>query len=179
MLVNASGEKLTIITRTTANSVNRASMVQDMWKRVGVDSQIAVVPVARISDREYFTKFPGVEISARGSQDAILTRVECEERPSPQNAYAGNNRGQWCNQDYERLVALYRTSLQEARRGEAIRQISDLLVEELPLMLLNYQVANPFARKGVTAYLDDFPGGAEAGRIYGTYSRNAHEWDLL
>ena len=51
--------------------------------------------------------------------------------------------------DYERLVGQYRTSLQEGRRGETMRQIQDLLLDELPIMLLNYQVTNPFARKGV------------------------------
>jgi len=52
------------------------------------------------------------------------------------------------------------------------------VLEELPIMLMNYQVAVVFARKGVTAFQDDFAGGSEAGRIYGTYSRNAHEWDM-
>jgi hypothetical protein len=57
-------------------------------------------------------------------------------------------------------------------------QIQTLLIEELPLLLLNVNTANVFARAGVTAFIDDFPGGSEAGRIYGTYSRNAHEWDI-
>jgi len=178
MLINAAGEKLTVVSRTTATNQVRATLIQDMWKRVGVDAEISIVPAARIADREYFTKFPGVEITARGAQDAILTRLECAERPTPQNQYAGNNRGQWCTPDYERLVGQYRTSLQEGRRGETMRQIQDLLLDELPIMLLNYQVTNPFARKGVTAFLDDFPGGGDSGRIYGTHSRNAHEWDI-
>ena len=52
------------------------------------------------------------------------------------------------------------------------------MLEELPILPLNYQVTVVFARKGVTAFQDDFPGGSEAGRIYGTYSRNAQEWDV-
>ncbi len=57
-------------------------------------------------------------------------------------------------------------------------RIQDLLVDELPLLLLNVNIANVFARTGVTAFADDFAGGSEAGRLYGTYSRNAHEWDV-
>ena len=51
-------------------------------------------------------------------------------------------------------------------------------MDELPLLLLKVNTAVVFARTGVTAFTDDFAGGSEAGRIYGTYSRNAHEWDL-
>jgi ABC-type transport system substrate-binding protein len=75
-------------------------------------------------------------------------------------------------------VNQYRTDLTEAGRGRIMAQIQTLTVDELPLLLLNVNVAVVFARAGVTAYADDFPGGSEAGRIYGTYSRNAHEWDI-
>jgi peptide/nickel transport system substrate-binding protein len=177
-LANASGERLKIEVRTTGDNENRAAIIADMWKRVGVDPSVVVVPTARVRDREYRQAFPGGEITARGSQDAILTRLECSEQPTTQNRYSGNNRGHWCNQDYERLVGMYRTSLREEQRGEAIRQIQDLTLAELPIMLLNYQMSVVFARRGVTAFSDDFAGGSEAGRLYGTYSRNAHEWDV-
>ena len=52
-------------------------------------------------------------------------------------------------------------------------QIQNVTVDELPLLLLNVNIADVFARTGVTAFEDDFAGGSEAGRIYGTYSRNA------
>ena len=132
----------------------------------------------RLRPTEFRQQFPGIEITARGSQDSILTRLECGEQPSPQNRFSGNNRGHWCNQDYEKLVSGYRGSLREAGQGQAIKSIQDLVLDELPIMLLNYQVAVVFARKGVTAFQDDFAGGSEAGRIYGTYGRNAHEWDV-
>jgi len=180
MVIGAGGANLRVQMRaTSADSVRRSAMVQDMWKQVGVEGEIFVLPVALRTNPEVFTRFPGVEITARGSFDAILTRLECSERPSPQNRYSGNNRGQWCNADYDRLVTEYRTSLREDQRGEAIRQVQNVMLDELPLLLLTFQVAVPFARRGVTAFQDDFPGGAEAGRLYGTYTRNAHEWDIL
>jgi peptide/nickel transport system substrate-binding protein len=178
VLANAAGERLTVQVRATGDGENRASIIADMWKRVGVDPAVLIVPTARVRDREYRQAFPGGEITARGSQDAILTRLECAEQPTPQNRFSGNNRGHWCNQDYERLVAQYRTALREEQRGEVFRQIQELVVQELPIMLLNYQISVVFARRGVTAFQDDFAGGSEAGRIYGTYSRNAHEWDI-
>jgi peptide/nickel transport system substrate-binding protein len=178
MLANAAGERLAIQVRATQDGENRAAIIADMWKRVGVDTPVTIVPTARVRDREYRQAFPGGEVTARGSQDAILTRLECAEQPTQQNRFSGNNRGHWCNQDYERLVGQYRTSLREEPRGEAFRQIQELVLQDLPIMLLNYQISVVFARRGVTAFQDDFAGGSEAGRIYGTYSRNAHEWDI-
>ena len=135
-------------------------------------------PPQLVRDRVTRSQFPGVELTARGSRDSILTRLECSEIPSAQNTYSGNNRGKWCNQRYEDLVTRYRTSLRQEDRGTAMRQIQDLIAEEVPYMVLSVSIAAPFARRGVSAFRDDFAGGADAGRIYGTYSRNAHEWDV-
>ena len=178
MLANSAGQRLKLETRNTAGNDERSALVADMWRRSGVDAEIFIVPAARVRDTQFRQQFPGIEITARGSQDSILTRLECGEQPTPQNRFSGNNRGHWCNPDYERLVSQYRGSLREAGQGQAIKAIQDLVLEELPIMLMNYQVAVVFARKGVTAFQDDFAGGSEAGRIYGTYSRNAHEWDM-
>src|SRR5436190_1379245 len=122
-----------------------------MWKRAGVDAEIFIVPAPRVRDTQFRQQFPGIEVTARGSQDAILTRLECGEQPTPQNRFSGNNRGHWCNQDYERLVGQYRGSLREADQGRTFKSIQDLVLDELPILLLNYQVAVVFARKGVTA----------------------------
>ena len=52
------------------------------------------------------------------------------------------------------------------------------MVDELPMGLLHYEVGTVLVRKGVTAFRDDVDGGASSGRLYGTYSRNAHLWDI-
>ncbi len=178
MLATPGGERLRIEARDNAGSEDTTAIIRDMWRQVGVDAEMFIVPAARTRDAEFRQQFPGVEISARGSGDSVLTRLECGEQPSPQNRFSGNNRGHWCNPEYERLVTEYRSALREDVRGQTVKQIQDLMLEELPLMLLQYRVLVAFARKGVTAFQDDFDGGADAGRLYGTYSRNAHEWDV-
>lgn len=178
ILTNAAGEHIKVQIKIGASSQRQGALINDMWHQIGVDSDIYVTPPARVADREFSQAFPGGEIVGRGSHDAVLTRLECGEIPAARNAYAGNNRGHWCNEEYDRLVNAYRTDLTEAGRGQTMARIQDLLVDELPLLLLNVNIANVFARTGVTAFADDFAGGSEAGRLYGTYSRNAHEWDV-
>jgi len=174
-LLNAGGARFTLLVRGNAQT---GPVVVDMWKKLGIDGREYELPAHLARDRALRSQFPGVEITARGSRDSILTRLECAEIPTSQNTFSGNNRGKWCNQQYEALVARYRASLRPEERGLAMKQIQDLVVEELPYMVLNVGIQSPFARKGVTAFKDDFAGGADAGRIYGTFSRNAHEWDL-
>jgi peptide/nickel transport system substrate-binding protein len=176
VLVNAAGAPFTVLVRGNAQT---ATVLVDMWKKLGVDGREYVISAQLTRDRALRSQFPGVEITARGSRDSILTRLECTEIPSAQNAYGGNNRGKWCNQQYEDLVARYRGSLRLEERGQALKEIQDLIAEELPYMVLSVGISSPFARKGVTAFKDDFAGGSDAGRIYGTFSRNAHEWDII
>ena len=51
------------------------------------------------------------------------------------------------------------------------------MADDLPLLLLYFNPTTPAVRKGVKA-LDDFQGGAEGAQLYGTFTRNAHEWDI-
>lgn len=175
VLANPAGERFTLSIRGNARN---ATVVADMWRRVGVDGRELDGATQLSRDRAVRAQFAGVELTSRGSRDSILTRLECAEIPTAQNTYSGNNRGKWCSQPYEDLVAKYRASLRQDDRGVTVRQIQDLIAEELPYMVLSVGITAPFARAGVTAFSDDFAGGADAGRIYGTHSRNAHEWDI-
>jgi hypothetical protein len=58
-----------------------------------------------------------------------------------------------------------------------VRAISNLLAEDVPLLLLYFNPTTPAAKRSVRA-LEDFHGGAEAIRLLGTFSPNAHEWDI-
>ena len=53
----------------------------------------------------------------------------------------------------------------------------DFVAAELPIMPIYYDADHVTVRRGVQA-LDDATGGAGAGALYGTFTRNAHLWDL-
>jgi peptide/nickel transport system substrate-binding protein len=178
VMTNGAGMRLHLNTRTTTGQERKLSVIGDMWRRVGAEVEEVVIPAARVRDREYRQTYPAAEITARGNEETVFTRLECALSPTPQNSFSGNNRGHWCNGEFDRLVSQFRATLREQDRGPIARQIQEVVVEELPILLLNYEVSVVLARKGVTAFQDDFSGGADSGRAYGTYSRNAHEWDL-
>ena len=108
----------------------------------------------------------------------LLTRLESTSIPTSQNHFSGNDRGHWVNPDFDRLTNQYRSSLKEADRGALVKQLQDIMLDQLPIALLNFEVTTALCRKGVYCFQDDAKGGADAGRLYGSYSRNAHEWDV-
>ena len=55
--------------------------------------------------------------------------------------------------------------------------ISDYEVSQLPLLILYFTPRFVGVRTGVKAF-DDIAGGSEASIPYGTYTRNAHLWDI-
>ena len=76
------------------------------------------------------------------------------------------------------LIARYRASLSERDQSQAMRAISDYVASELPFLILYYVPDHVGVRKGVKAF-EDHEGGAEGARPFGTYTRNAHLWDVL
>ncbi len=178
VLANSAGEHLSFPSWTTQGQERKVAIIADMWRHLGADIQEYIIPAASVRNPEFRQSFPAVEITARGNEDVLLTRLESTSTPTAQNHFAGNNRGHWKSEDFDRLTNEYRASLHEADRGALVKQLQEIMIDELPIGLLHYEVGTVLVRKGVTAFRDDFDGGASSGRIYGSYSRNAHEWDI-
>ena len=147
-----------------------------MWKQIGVEVPIRVLPNAQINDRELRQSYTGVEVTARGYGDNILTRSECAEASVPPR-YGGSNRGHYCNPAMDQLILTYRTSLTRADQGGAISEIAKLHATDLAMMQLYYNLSNPAVVKGLNALQDDFSGGIQPGGYYGSYFRNSHLWE--
>jgi peptide/nickel transport system substrate-binding protein len=147
----------------------------DAWRRIGVEVEEAQVPPARSRDLEYRALFPSWEASSSGQGDAILARL-AGPAASAQNRWSGNRAG-YEDPGAQQLLAKYYTSLAEPEQVRAMHDLSEFVAEELPLLVFYYSTHHTGVRKGVRA-LDDVAGGQQSSRPYGTYSRNAHLWDI-
>jgi peptide/nickel transport system substrate-binding protein len=176
MLVGPGGQRFQTSLWTTEGGDSEIAVIADYWRQIGVSAEQYIVPGAIVRDREARSRYPGFETSARGSGDSILSRVDSRVSAAPRNNYSGANRGHYINPRMDELIDRYRQSVSEPEQGQSIRAMSELMAEDLPLMLLYFNPTTPAARRGVNA-LGDFNGGAEASRLFGTFSRNAHEWD--
>jgi len=177
MLVNgADGRRFRVEIWTTQDNDNEAAILGDMWKQVGIDSAITIIPNAQIDNREYRQSYAGVEISARGYGDAILTRAECSTGSAPPR-YTGSNRGHYCNPQMDELIASYRSSITHADQGRWIGEIARLHAQDLPVMQLYFNLSHPTVIRGLNALANDWTGGIQAGGFYGSYFRNSHLWE--
>src|SRR5581483_3537830 len=146
--------------------------IADMWKRVGIDSSVLVQPPALAQDREYGQSYAGVELTGSGDGDRILNRIYGPVTPSSRNNFAGTNRGHYENPQADRLIEQYRSSIGESEQSAIMRQIADLVGQDLPILLTYYNPIFATVRQGVHA-LDDFSGGYVGGGYFGSYTRTS------
>ncbi len=173
---NADGRAFKVETWTTADNENEAAILRDMWKQIGVDAPITIIPQAQVDNRELRQSYTGVEISARGYGDSILSRAECSTGSAPPR-YSGGNRGHYCNPAMDDLIDKYRSSITRADQGKWITEIAKFHAQELPVMQLYFNLSNPTVIRGLNALAQDFTGGIQPGGYYGSYFRNSHLWE--
>ncbi|MBM2809432.1 MAG: hypothetical protein HW416_191 [Chloroflexi bacterium] len=177
VLVGPDGRRFGTSLWTTEGGEREIAVIADYWKQIGVFAEQYIIAGAIVRDREARTKYPGFETSARGSSDSILSRFDSRTASVASTNYSGANRGGYKSPRMDDLVDRYRQSVPERDQGIAIRAVSDLVAEDLPVLPLYFNPTTPAVRAGIKA-LDDFMGGAEPSRLFGTFSRNSHEWDV-
>jgi ABC-type transport system substrate-binding protein len=152
------------------------SAFASFWRQVGLEVDESIIPASQSRNLEYRAQYPGWESSGQGYGDAILGRMD----PPPASAATRwvGERGGFDDARAWDLIARYRASLSDRDQAQAMRAIGDYVVSELPFLILYYLPDHLGVRAGVKA-LDDVDGGAEAAQPYGTYTRNAHLWEIV
>ena len=147
----------------------------DYWRKIGVEAEQIPIPDALIRSAEARATYPAWENSSTGPGDQILDRLQ-GPAATPENRWAGN-RGGYEDPEAQRLIAGYAQSLSLQDQLASMKAVSDFIAETLPFLPIYAPPVEVGVRKGVKA-LDDHRGGENATRPYGTYSRNAHLWEL-
>jgi hypothetical protein len=93
-----------------------------------------------------------------------------------ENNWTGNGNG-FEDARAERLVTSLNSTLVHEDRLRAMKAINDYFITELPLLPLFFIVQFTAAVKSVKAF-EDIDGAEGSERIYGSYARNAHLWDV-
>jgi hypothetical protein len=133
------------------------------------------VPPARARDLEYRALLPSWEASSSGQGDSILGRL-LGPAASAQNRWSGNRLG-YEDPVAQGLLGRYYSSISEGEQFQAMRDLSEFMVTELPVLVSYYSTEHAGVRQGVHAF-EDIAGGQHSSRPFGTYSRNAHTWDV-
>jgi ABC-type transport system substrate-binding protein len=172
------GRRFKVESWTTQDNEAETQILADAWKTIGLESSIFIIASAQVDNRELRQSFSGVEISARGYGDSILTRAECSTGAVPPR-FAGSNRGHYCNPPMDQLIGNYRASLTRTDQGRAIAEVARFHAQDLPMMQLYFNLSHPTVLRGLNALAGDFAGGMMPGGYYGSYFRNAHLWEWI
>jgi len=97
---------------------------------------------------------------------AVYTADQC---PVPERRFTGSNRGCWFNAEYDRLVRVALTTLDETERATATVEGFRILTQEAPVIPKSYNLDNIAVRKGLVG-----PGQRWSPAAGDTW--NVHEW---
>ncbi|MBM2810396.1 MAG: hypothetical protein HW416_1155 [Chloroflexi bacterium] len=172
-LVNQAGEQLAFEVRAPQVNAVEVALVSNYWRQLGADVSELLPAPALYRDREWKSKFPGVEISARNANEKPFLYLDSRLHPGPENRWEGPTVTHYANPALDRLIDSLQRALDEAQQGQILRQLGEIGSNDLPLMPLYFNVASAPMLKGVRALGDDY---AASGGV-GTYSRNSHTWD--
>jgi peptide/nickel transport system substrate-binding protein len=139
------------------------------WRQIGLEVEEDIVPASQTRNAEYRAGYPGWQVTStsygtlRGPAASAQTR------------WVGNRPG-YDDPRFDALVDTFESTISEGERFLAMRAISDYVGAHVALLPVFYPFQYIGVRKGVKA-LEDHAGGMGQSQ-YGSFSRNAHLWDL-
>jgi peptide/nickel transport system substrate-binding protein len=171
VLRSASGERFDLEVRTTAETQNQkeVQILSDAWKQAGIGTASEIIPIARQNDQEYRAKFPGISTSSTSIAPDWMDKWQTERAATEANRWRGGNRGAYANPDLDRLYRQYITTIDIAKRQDALVQLVKFASEDVTYVPLYYQVDVHAIRTGLKGLVPRWPG--QSGMSF-----NAHEW---
>lgn len=139
------GVRLSIDLQTTAGNRTRErveQVIQAQWKALGVEVVIRNLPArvlfGDVLDQRKFTGFALFAwISA--PENPPRSTLHCEEIPSAENGWRGQNYTGYCNPEMDRLIDAVEVELDETKRAALWQQIQRLYAQDLPALPLYFR----------------------------------------
>lgn len=173
---NSDGRRFSnTISAVSTGRIWEVSTYADAWRRIGIEVEERQVSPAQARNLEFRAHYPSWEATSAGQGDSLLRRLQ-GPAASAANQWSGN-RGGYEDPAAQALLARYYASVTDQEQSLSMRQIADFIAAELPMLVTYFNTDHIGVRKGVQA-LDDIRGGQHSSRPYGTYTRNAHLWDV-
>ncbi len=154
-LVKASGydgSELAIATRIggSIDGKRAAELMQGDWARIGVKVKVQMMEWGELLKRtgrgDYDISF--LNWIGNGDPDDFLTSIlTCAALAG------GNNRSQWCNPAFDKIVAEARVSNDRALRTELYRKVQKMLYDEMPLIPTVYPYYFTAVNKRVKGFI--------------------------
>jgi len=147
-------------------------IISQSWRDEGLRVAQEVVPGSLVSDRGYRASFPGLEVTAQSSGDAMLRRFDGRQCPQPPR-FAGSQGGCYMNSELDRLLDVLYSTVDIPQQGLVLHDIGELLAMDVVMLPIYFTVRLAAVRQGVQT-----PSAAQGGGQQPALPvRNAHLWD--
>jgi peptide/nickel transport system substrate-binding protein len=166
------GNRLSVELRSTASTtLSKAQLsVADYWQRAGVAVDAVPIPQQLVQDREYRARRSGFQMAGTTLDPQELTNFHSARIPRSDNNYIGTNDALYSSPEYDRLVDRYVVTIPEQERNEVLAQMAAHLAENLPLIILFYDVEPTMVANRLQ--------NVRPRRQPATQAWNIHEWEL-
>ena len=136
------GVKLSILYQTSTNAVRQdtQALVKQWWSEIGVETELRNIDASVFfggdqSSPDTFQKFFAdiemyTNLFSGTDPETYMKNWTCDQIPSPQNNWLGNNMPRYCNADYDALWNKLAATAPLEERAEMVRQMNDMLMSE-------------------------------------------------
>lgn len=146
-------------------------LMADVWKRAGLEARPYALSPAQLGDGQLKASFPGLLTTGGPINDRGLRAFGSAAIPTAEKRWGGGiNFGGWSNPDYDRLLAAFDTTLDRQERIRQIVQMTKLVSEDLPWILL-------YITGKIVGHVATVTGPQVTSYTSAT-AWNVHEWEL-
>jgi peptide/nickel transport system substrate-binding protein len=171
-LVNQQGAPVRIEVRGFPIYTREVAISADYLRQVGLDVAEVIPSAARSREPEYRSTFPALDTNDRGASDTVFVTFDGRLQALAENRWSGANFNHYINPAMDRLIdQLYTTVGNE--QAQVIKQMADILAEDVPVLPLYFKMSFVAVRHGVRAMTDDYPGTVDSGAA----ARHAYLWE--
>jgi len=173
------GVKLSVLYQTSTNAVRQdyQALIKQWWNELGVE-----VELRNISASVFFGSDPGsndtfqkffadIEMYTNNfsgtDPESYMGSWSCDQIPSPDNQWQGNNMPRFCNDDYQAMLAEMAVTGDIDKRAELAKAMNDMLMQDYVMLPITH-------RSDVSAHSNTL-GGVRM-NVWDTETWNIADW---
>ncbi len=145
------GVRLSILYQTSTNAVRQdfQALIKEWWKQIGVETELRNIDASVFfgsdpGSPDTFQKFyADVEMYANNfdgtDPESYMRNWRCDQIPSPENQWQGNNMPRYCNPEYDALTDEMAKTGELQKRAELAKAMNDMLMQNYIMLPLVYR----------------------------------------
>ncbi len=144
----------------------------DYLRQVGLEISEVIPSAARSREPEYRSTFPALDANDRGAGDTVFVAFDSRLQALAENRWSGANFNHYVNPAMDGLIDQLYTTVGN-QQAQVIKQMGDILAEDVPVLPLYFKMSFVAVRQGVRAMTDDYPATIDSGAA----ARHAYLWE--